>query len=45
MTKSRVLFGLVFIGILCVHLTIAIIYAIFRISIGYQAVKESFLAS
>lgn len=45
MIKSKVLFGLVFVGILCVWLTIAIVYSLFRLSIGYQAVKEGFVAS
>jgi hypothetical protein len=45
MTKSRILYGLVLIALICVHLTIALIYAMFRVVIGYQGVKEAFLAS
>ena len=45
LVASRVLYGKVLIGIVCFHLTIAIIYTIFRIVVGYQALKESFLKS
>lgn len=45
LVASRVLYGTVMIGTTCFHLSIALIYAIFRIVIGYQALKESFLKS
>lgn len=45
LVASRVLYGTVLVGITCFHLTIAIIYAMFRTVIGYQALKQSFLKS
>lgn len=45
LVTSRVLYGKVLIGVICFHLGIAIIYAVFRTVLGYQALRESFLKS
>jgi hypothetical protein len=42
---SRVLYGVVLISIVCFHLAVAVIYAMFRAVIGYQTLKDSFLDS
>lgn len=36
---SRVTYGIVLIAVVCCHLTIALLYAFFKMTIGYQTLK------
>lgn len=36
---SRVIYGIVLIAVVCCHLSIALLYAFFKMTIGYQTLK------